>query len=160
MIADEDYLHAGQPLRLAYGTHTLAKAAHVLDDDNCIGIADPFLSYRGIRKGQKFWCFLKPGTVVGMRHHWTHPAFDQVPPSSGESEKWLRQFADKWNFDYDEMIAEAQNPDGYVVARGIDLHSADELGGDCSLFWMHLEALTGKEFDDEHQKNFGWSCSC
>lgn len=41
---------------------------------NAIGIVDPFLK-EPVLEGQRFWLFLYPGTVIGMRHYWKHPAF-------------------------------------------------------------------------------------
>lgn len=48
----------------------------------------------------------------------------------------------------------------YIVAEGHDLHSAGELGEDYDLFWEHLEGLTGEQYDDDHRRGLGWSCTC
>lgn len=40
-----------------------------------VGIVDPFRTHVGM--GEKFWLFLLPGTVTGMRNHWEHPKFRQ-----------------------------------------------------------------------------------
>lgn len=83
--------------------------------------------------------------------------------------KWLKDFAASWRFDYDEMVSEGCLPPsrsrwglegGIVVADGIDLHGAGELGTEEALFWQNLEILTGKTFGREHREALSWSCSC
>lgn len=153
------YLSRGAQIGFAHGSSTIVLRKEACYGCEPVGIVDPFLSDHGVEKGQQFWMFLFPGTITGLRHEWAHPAFD-ARPATDESELWLHQFADRWNFDYREMIAGAQENEGYVVARGIDLHSAGELDGDDVLFWQHLENVTGRSFDQTHRENFGWSCSC
>lgn len=158
VIAGED-LWPGREVGFVYGSNEVVKSKSKDYGMDPIGIVDPFLDGR-VEKGQRFFVFLFPGTVTGMRHHWNHPAFQTPKVASNASEKWLREFANKWNFDYKSMIDAAIEGD-YVVAQGIDLHGADELDpGDEQLFWYHVGQVTGKEFSEEHKQNFGWSCSC
>lgn len=164
VIAGEDWLHPGQGISIVYGTvNTVQKRE--LCYGGAHGVVDPFLT-PPVRKGDRFWMFLLPGSTTAIRHRYTCPAIDNRPGAEiSEHEHWLRSFADKWNFNYDELITQASAPHhdkygNYIVAGGIDLHDAGELGEDHDLFWHHLSALTGQNFSDEHRKKFIWSCTC
>lgn len=164
---DVEYIYAGEEVGLTYGTSNIIRPKPSVYGCTPIGIVDPFLRNYDIRPSDCVWVILFPNTITGMRHHWIHPDIDNPSARSkdSDSELWLHQFADRWNFDYDEMIASAQRNsnssfDNWITARGIDLHSGSELGTDQALFWEHLSTLTGKTFGEQHKRNFGWSCSC
>jgi hypothetical protein len=135
----------------------------VTTDEPHIGIVDPFLP-TNVKPHQNFWVLLYPGTVTGMRHHWKHPAFDG---EKAEAERWLKEFAMRWGFYYDQMIwiasadkGDRGRYDDYIIANGHDLHGRDELGGDYELFWQNIEKLTGKQFSADHKDSIGWTCTC
>ena len=167
ILAEE--LRAGDSVAFVYGTTDLVKRCEPCYDIPPVGVIDPFLrGEHGIgyaKKGSRVWLFLKPGTITGLRHEWTHPDVDNRPSPKNEHEDWLRKFADRWSFVYNDMISAASSPhDGdwgnYITAQGTDLHSAAELGEDHDLFWQHLEALTGMKFSGEHREKFVWACTC
>lgn len=49
--------------------------------ESSIGIVDPFLGQQ-VAKDQRFWLFLYPGTITGLRHVWSHRAFQMQPPKA------------------------------------------------------------------------------
>ena len=156
VIAGEDYMHRGDKVKIKFGTTNVVLSDEYNDDDY-LGIIDPFLPERTIREGDAIFVFLRPGTITGLRHEWTHLILDCEPASLSEAEIWLHEFAERWRFDYEEMIREAMSKDGCIVARGRDLHSAGELDhGEEERFWECIKSLTGKDKDE----SVSWSCTC
>ena len=66
-------LNPGQRVRLTDGGQ---QDGVVATDYDAIGIVDPFL-LEPVDRGQRFWLFLNPNTITGLRHIWTHPAFQR-----------------------------------------------------------------------------------
>jgi hypothetical protein len=158
-VCDADILSAGRRVSLRYGSNPPLAIPDEYSEE-AVGIVDPFLREL-IHRGEWFWIFLFPGTITGLRHQWTHPAFDQITTPMDEHEAWLRRFAEEWGFDFHEMVDVATDPDDdYITAYGHELHSAGELGADHELFWEHLEAYLQRSFDLAHRESVGWSCSC
>lgn len=155
----EEWMNPGQVVRLKLGTNdTILRA----DYGGGIGFIDPQL-VGSLTKGDRVYLYLFQGIVTGMRHQWEHPLFDTTPEQFSLAEQWLMNFADKWGFDYTQMIETAINPSGgadYITAVGRDLHGAGELGDDLELFWKNISELTGREFDFDHREQVSWSCSC
>lgn len=162
VTAGED-LRPGEKLRVTFDS-LLSSEYVVMNGDyneDYIGRADPFIEGWQIKKGAKFWMWLRPGTITGLKHVWTHPTLDGKREPVSKSELWLRQFADKWNFDYHNMIENSLKKTGSITARGKDLHSATGLDpGDEDLFWQHIEALTNRKLSTKHKEEFCWSCTC
>lgn len=189
VIAGEP-LNVSDELKFLYGSKEIVlrhRGSDYGDEEPIVGFPDPFLRLRPyperydyrdetvifpdrIRKGDRFWMFLLPGTATGLRHHYYHPLLDGPRTCTNEHEIWLRRFSQFWGFNYDEMLRIAiQNHnnddddgdfDDYIVANGVDLHSPGDLGDDLRLFWEHIEGLTGQQFDQQHRDKVGWSCSC
>lgn len=164
VVTAED-LQPGDHVSIRYGTNQVEHTPTSLKSDNRVGIIDPFLNLRVVPKGSRVYLFLYPNTVTGMRHEWSCPAVDGTttlsPPEDDkeEHEKWLRNFAKKWNYDYDELTIDAQKDGGHIVA-GSTSSSPEDMGSDYEEFWDHLEALAGQKFNAHHRGCITWSCAC
>lgn len=154
--------------------HTLGPGWHVGfrpdgsvgDSDTPIGIVDPYLKTQ-ITKGQRFWLFLYPNTVTGMRHHWQHPAFaESAPPpqptqavsspSREESHKWLADFAERHGYRLDELLAVGWNQ--YLCSRTGDLRC--DVEDELPAMWQHLAIYNQKTYTDQEIRSVEYSCSC
>lgn len=130
----------------------------------CIGIVDPFLRC-SVPEGGKFWLFLYQNTVTGMRHQWAHPSFDSastpiVDPRKAKSERWLRDFAERWEMGFDHMVEGARDLNTRGICAGTEFEGPGELGSDHQRFWQHMEIFTGRKFTDDHRERVGWRCAC
>lgn len=126
-----------------------------------VGIVDPFLK-TPVKEGERFWLLVYPGQITSLRHVWTHPAFDEAngrprtTPMS-RSERWLRNFADELDVDYDEMIMRA----GRYLDRHDYWNGGDRFEGVDfpEKFWDHYENVTGRTVDEGDRWSF-LTCSC
>jgi hypothetical protein len=137
-----------------------------------IGVVDPYLIWP-VPKGAKFYMFVYPNTVTGMRHEWEHPAF---MGNRTESERWLREFISKADCpDYDTVVAaatgrpvpavdDAYYPEAYRLVDygdGLRLYfgGRDAHSDIPPEFWDHVEVVTGKAIP-QSKRAVGFSCSC
>jgi hypothetical protein len=165
----------------ATAAHELKPGQDVAADGtitNPIGIVDPYLK-REVMPGQRFWLFLYPRTITSLKHQWTHPAFADddasatysPPAQKVESERWLKNFAERQYHDYDQLIKAATLDEGasvsfeddydycgarkeveYLHFSGVSAHG--EIPAE---FWTHVEIVTGKKIGC---KPSYFSCSC
>lgn len=156
VIAGHD-LRPGQRVRVSH-IGGKAMAWECDDDEKCDGAVDPFLS-GDVKDGQRFFLFLTPGTITGLRHDWTHPAFPSTSAATdtAESERWLRDYAERYRADYEEMLSGAVSRDGYCFG---DDDGPPQYRGAEEEFWRHIENVTGKRFDSEHREATNFRCAC
>lgn len=129
---------------------------------NNIGIVDPFFQGR-ISEDERFYLFLYPNTITGLRHVWSHPAFpaELATPTVAEvtsheaSEAWLRGYCDsRGDFSYETLLYSVDDwgGDDYLVIRG-----SDASGDIPPEVFKHLEVVLGRQFS---RPPTYYSCSC
>lgn len=149
-----EQMRAGTPVGVSDGKAVL--------DPPHVGVVDPFIGADvKIQKGDRFWLMMNPGTVLSLRHEWTHPAIpskSRPPLELTRSEIYLRAMADRLNTQFDRMIAEmsADDPGGHFGDDSYREYLQDDV------FWDHLETYTGKRFNNAHREEarFQSSCGC
>ncbi len=126
--------------------------------DSPIGIVDPFLK-GPVAAGERFWLVIYPRTITSLRHVWAHPAFDDLPDASRqtESEQWMADYADQIDVTVNNILEAADdwvNHGDYFMQggkfEGVTLPEE---------FWGHYESIRGREVDENDKECF-FSCSC
>jgi len=123
------------------------------------GIVDPFLQ-RDVEPEQEFWLWLDPGSVTGLRHDWSHPAFAANEPDGKKAEAVMvmERFANDCGVSYEEAMQFAK---GYAECG--HYKNVGEWEGykdaDWDSMWNAYEVLTGTKVESD---NRGWffNCSC
>lgn len=140
--------------------------------DWLLGIVDPFLTH-AITEGQRFYLWLFPGTVTGMRHEWQHSAFQapqgqpQAPPAkpgpldAAESVQWLTDFAGTVDRSYEQLMADCRGylDHGDYVTQYDSESWRDAFYGSEQVFWDHYERVTGTKVPVD-DRGSPYSCSC
>lgn len=126
-----------------------------------IGIVDPFISDE-IKVGTRFYMFLYPNTITGLRHEWTHPAFSDGGGPKFASEAWMREWAiNNMGDDYYGECARLTDEQAYANAInaghsgnvGPYENARDSMDDE---WWHHWQAITGSR----KQKPDYFSCGC
>lgn len=133
------------------------------DTGACLGIVDPYLK-QPVFPDQRFYVFLYPNSVTGMRHHWHHPAFDDHQHDQKESIEWLEDFACSAGMTYAELLEivkeYCRNGGEPWVQYGSDRARDAWYKRDRSEFWKHFKRVTGLEKPVNPSCAEPFSCSC
>lgn len=143
-----DALQPGQHVDVVNGVATT-------DGKRRIGIVDPFLK-KEVEKGQFCYVCLYPGSIVGMRHHWRHPAF--VESSDRESALTvLESIAKRIGVGFEELLEDADNFLRYGDYRSEGARFEGVYLGDD--FWDAYEIVRECAVKGEDRGGV-YSCSC
>lgn len=133
----------------------------VAESDNPIGIVDPFLQ-GSVPKDAEFWMFLFPGTITGLRHDWTHPAFSNAPSAQQDekahSEAWLRQASIALGIEYEDILS-----DSFALFNGDYINNGETIRNRWydmeDEFLKHYSIVTGRTVTPDDVTG-GFTCSC
>lgn len=133
-----------------------------------IGIVDPFLKVN-VKKGDKFWLYLYPGSITSLEHKWSHPSFtekveEKTNTAKDSSEKWMRDWAM-------QHMSEDYYGDGVRFTESRAYRQAVDAGHNMNVgpyesardyidntWWDHWEIITGCRRPHEDDRYF--SCGC
>ena len=134
-----------------------------------VGIVDPYLM-TPVKPGERFWLFLYPNTVTGLRHDWSHPDFKsdsagatemKTAKAMNEAQDRIEKFSYKMGFDgFDELMAHARSwiqGEDYINTGSNESYynASDE---DWQKFWQDWRIVTGEK--SARAKPIRFSCSC
>lgn len=142
------------------GTHVNAKGV-VEGGTKDVGIVDPFRSLP-VKKGEKFWLCLYPGTITALKHYWTHPAFQADASAKESSTLWMEKFAKEvlklelsdWLAKLDDYYDDEPG-DRWISTYG---DNNEELRQAWPEICYHYNHISGNAIDPGEYVSF--SCSC
>ena len=162
VIANEE-LCPGQHVAIVAYDNCKYTAGSPINNEELVGIIDPYLIVDKVKKGQECWLCLYPNTVTSLKHVWTHPAFPvpDVPNTSGHtpaqkaSIKWLEDFASSNEISYDDLMYAAHD---YITnSNYISQGSRWDGVSVPDIFWDHYEIITNEKTST---RGSFFACSC
>jgi len=169
-----DILYPGAPLGFSEPGNTQKVEVNRVSP---IGIVDPFLP-SPVKEGEKFFMFLFPNTITGLRHDWIHPAFVTDTPLTNNIEipsytstsaafqdrsrsyEHLNAVAHDFGMSFEDFIhdltvfSDFRDDDMYTYS----VPDAEVYDYDWPTIWRYFTEYTGIETSLSH--DCPYSCSC
>ena len=141
------------------------------DAAKLIGIVDPFLK-SSAKAGQRFWLFVYPRTITGLKHVWTHPdvasqlSAAPVKPEYGpldvqNSEDWLQDYCrntlDTSYVAFMRTMTDLRPNDLKHDTICLD----NDISGNRDIpdeMWHHIEVVSGRKFTGKRPSFFHCAC--
>lgn len=167
VVADH-FMPPGEPVGLVDGIDPIQPVVSSDMKLKRVGIIDPFLP-QPVKKGQRCFLWLYPGTVTGMRHHWSHPAFadggeNSVAAAIVDDEKaaaisWMHEQAKILGCDFIDLVGDNSDlvSGGYIRTHENE-NARDHWYDIQDEFWEKRKLITGEDVPDD--KRGGFTCSC
>ncbi len=131
--------------------------------EEAVGIVNPFMDNH-YNPGKTVWIMLYPNTVTGMKHHWSHPDFDQTEDSLELAYATIDRMAETLGMSsYDDCSARdrlIEYANEYCRHQsgcwGSDYYQADPQ--DWENFWKAYSVVTGNPRPTENRVPFRCAC--
>lgn len=151
-------LYPGQLIGLRDGTNEAVSRPR-REAHNTIGIVDPFL-VGPVYPGDKFWAFLFPNTVTGMRHEWQHPAFVEFSHGVPAAWEYMRGLALGTDYTAEDLVEAGRDylRSGYRLVQ----QDSETLREDTNAreYWKHFQAITGAVVPASELESVPFCCTC
>ncbi len=126
-----------------------------------VGVVDPYLD-QIVGTGQTFFLFVRPRTITGLRHVWTHPDFPEEVSSSpsgvrgySNAMRVVTDAAHQLEMDPSALIREAEQ----AIRVGAPIYLGTETCYlDAGLVWDALEHVLGRQHPDPEMRYFRCAC--
>ena len=130
-----------------------------------IGVVDPFLK-APVKRGDEFYLFLYPGSVVSLRHHYRHPVLDAeeirretMELLNAPAVEYIKECADIVDMPYDRLMEVARCYLETGEAADVNMEQSNNaMDIDWPKFWASYFLLTGKEPKDKQAEPFNCAC--